>query len=337
MKYIEDEAFASVNVTIRTHETELITSGQLDRMLAADSFEEALMVLRESPYRYYLDEVLETGDYNQMFTEELAKTYDWLQRESPSVELVELLTLRYTYHNLKVLFKEHYMDEDYSYMYIPIGRYSIESLRRAVKRDASSVLSQDYLYSINEMNAYMRSFETLLAVDIILDREFLNHYGRLAKRIGNEKIQALTMKRIDYENISIAIRAIHHGRTVNFLEALLSDEGDLDKNFLVRMGNGTVEQATRDLQDTQYGDLIEEAIDPKTNEISTVKFDRLAANAYMKDMHSAKLNAFGPLPLIGFVYAKETEITNLRLALSAKQNNVDPEIVKERMRLDYEL
>ena len=46
---------------------------------------------------------------------------------------------------------------------------------------------------------------------------------------------------------------------------------------------------------------------------------------------------FHPLlmPLLGYVYAKETEVTNLRLLLVGKDNAINEDILRERVRQVY--
>lgn len=49
-----------------------------------------------------------------------------------------------------------------------------------------------------------------------------------------------------------------------------------------------------------------------------------------------RFNPLGPEPIIGFFLGKEAEIKNIRIILAAKQNNLPPEMISDRLRRLYE-
>lgn len=49
----------------------------------------------------------------------------------------------------------------------------------------------------------------------------------------------------------------------------------------------------------------------------------------------AKYKALTIEPLVAYVYAKETEIKNIRMILTGKINQVEPKNIKERLRDSY--
>lgn len=332
---MKDTAYGSSNVLIRVYENDLLNRGHYDRMLAADSFEDAVNVLRETPYRNDVDRIKEDKDYDSMFMNELHQMFEDLFKSVPNKELVELAGLRYAYHNLKVLFKEEYTEQDLSHLYIPIGRYEISELRQAVRTGESEELSVHYLDSIQEVQDEYEEYHNIQAVDIILDRRYFTHLRKLADDTGEEEVVDLVETQIDYKNLSTLFRAMKQKRTRNFLKTILSSSGSIPKEELVEIGGEGIEAAAQALRDGKYRPLIEASLDNETGELSPVKVDFETDNAYMKKMWEAKLQTFGPLPVLAFIYAKETEVKNLRLILSGKENGVSPEDIRERMRLNY--
>lgn len=332
---MKDTAYGSSNVLIRVYENDLLTRSHYDRMLAADSFEDAVNVLRETPYRNDVDRIKEDKDYDSMFMNELHETFDELFESVPNKELIELAGLRYAYHNLKVVFKEEYTDQDLSHLYIPIGRYPISELRQAIRTGDSEELPTHYLDSIQEVKEDYEEYQNIQAVDIILDRRYFTHLRKLADETGEEQVVELVETQIDYKNLSTLLRAMKQKRTRNFLTTILSSSGSIPKEELVELGGEDVEQATRVLREGKYRPIIEASLDNETGEISPVEIDFETDNAYMKKMYEAKLQSFGPLPVLAFIYAKETEVKNLRLILSGKENGVSTEDIRERMRLNY--
>jgi len=307
-------------------------------MLTSDSFEEAVNVLRETPYRNDVDRIKEDKNYDSMFMKELHQTYDAMLEIVPNKELIELVGLRYAYHNLKVLFKEEITEQDLDHLFIPIGRYPISELRQAVRTGGSEVLPEAYMDSIDEVKTDYDEYQNVQAVDIILDRRYFTHLRFLADETGETgefDIPALIERYIDYNNLSTLVRGMKQKRTRNFMLTVLSSSGSIPKEELLSLVNKDLNDVELFYKKTVYRQLIERSIDKETGELSTVKVDFETDNAYMEKMREARLQSFGPMPVIAYLYAKETEVMNLRLVLSGKENGLTADEIRERMRLNY--
>ncbi|SFB87181.1 V/A-type H+-transporting ATPase subunit C [Alkalibacterium subtropicum] len=332
---MEDTVYGSSNVLIRVYENNLLTRAHFERMLTADSFEEAVNVLRESPYRNDVDRIKEDKNYDSMFMNELHQTYNEMFDIVPNKELIELFSLRYAYHNLKVLFKEEITDQDLDHLFIPIGRYPIAELRQAVRTGESDVLPKAYMDSINEVKTDYEEYHNVQAVDIILDRRFFTHSRLLADETGEPGIPALIERYIDYNNLSTLVRGMKQNRTRNFMLTILSSSGSIPKEDLLELMEKDLNAVAQYFRKTDYRKLIDKAIDKETGELSTVNVDFETDNAYMEKMREARLESFGPMPVIAYLFAKETEVMNLRLILSGKENGLTADEIRERMRLNY--
>ena len=55
----------------------------------------------------------------------------------------------------------------------------------------------------------------------------------------------------------------------------------------------------------------------------------------MEYVKVAKYKALTIEPLVAYVYAKETEIKNIRIILTGKINQIEPQNIKERLRDSY--
>lgn len=332
-----DSEFGSVNVTVRVLENQLLKQATFERMLTAASFEGAVNILRETSYRDQVEKVLQTHQYDDMMREELLATYRRLFEISPEPRLVELATLKYTYQNIKVLMKELFSGQDLSALYFEIGRFDVTELRQAVNVGKSEVLPSAYLETIVQAKQAYSEFNNLHQVEILIDRYYFQHLKQLALEMADAEIVNIVDMQIDFSNISTLIRAKYQKRTPNFLRSILSDAGSLEIEQLIRIGTGDTRAFIQALAETRYKEMLNESLITAGIGISSIKFDYYADNAMMRKMQEAKLKAFGPLPMLAFIYAKETEARNLRLVLSAKENHMDEAETKGRMRLNYVL
>lgn len=325
-------AYGPLNVTIRSKENNLLSRNHLERMIGADTYDEAVNILRETAYRNDVDRIKEDKNYDEMFMNELQEAFDVAFTNAPDKDVIEIMALRYAYHNLKVMFKENFCDDNFEHLYINIGRYSTTELRKAVHTGQSDVLPELYLNSIQEVKEDLEEYNNAHAIDIILDRRYFMHLKALAEQTGEAVIVELVVKKIDHYNISTLIRAKRQKRTNNFLSAILSNAGTFDKDELIRRAESGVSDLMAYLKTTRYASQIDEIND---DEYASIKLDRVFDDAYMKKMREARLESFGPLPVLAFLNAKEIEVTNLRLILSGKENNLDSDSIRERMRLSY--
>lgn len=328
-------AFAGTNARVRVYESNLLRNDQFERMLQAPDFEEALNVLKDTPYRNDIEQLKESKDYDLMLVNELQRMYAELFSISPEPKLIELFSLRYSYHNLKVLLKEYFTANNFTAMLIPIGKNSISTLRQAVETSKSDDLGQEYLTSIREVKEDYEEYHNIQSIDIILDRRYFTHLKQLAIKIEDVKVLELIVLYIDLNNLSTLTRAISQKRSRNFLATILSDAGSMPIEELISLGSENLEEAGKKLAEGNYREIITASIRSDNQELSPVKIDLATDNAFMEKMKDAKLEVFGPMPLLAYIYAKENEVKNLRLVLVGKENKLPLEEVTERMRINY--
>lgn len=329
--------FVGTNVRIRVFENNLLKNDQFERMLQAPNFEEALSVLKDTPYRNDIEELNHTKNYDAFLVKELQRMYAELFAISPEPALIELFSLRYIYHNLKVLIKEQETGNDFKDLLIPIGRFSISTLKHAVETGKSDELGQFYLDSIKEVKTDYEEYHKIQSVDIILDRRYFTHLKEIAVQLNDQKIIEFVDYYIDLNNLSTLVRTIKQKRTRNFMTTVLSSAGSVSKEEWITLGaeSSDLEMVGKKMLDSKYKTIIQKSIDPKTKELSPVLIDLETDNAIMERMKDAKFDSFGPMPIISYIYAKENEVKNLRLVLAGKENNLPTEDIEERMRINY--
>ena len=327
--------FVGANTRIRVYESSLLRNDQYERMLQASNFEETVNVLKDTPYRNDVEELKETKNYDTLLMNELQSVYTDLFKISPNPKLIELFSLRYSYHNLKVLLKEMVTKKDFDTLLIDIGSVPTSVLRQAVETKSSSDLDNDYLISIQEATDAYEEYKDSQAVDIILDRRYFTHLRHLAESLDDAKILDLVTFYIDLNNLSTLTRAIRQKRTRNFLTTILSSSGTIPKEQLVQIGADNLVNAGKKLAETKYKNIILASINDETKELSPEKIDLETDNAFINRIKDAKLEVFGPLPVIAYLYAKENEVKNLRLILVGKENDLPVEAIRERMRMNY--
>ena len=65
------------------------------------------------------------------------------------------------------------------------------------------------------------------------------------------------------------------------------------------------------------------------------RFERLCDDALTHYLSQGRRAAFGEQPLIGYLYAKESELTAIRIILTGRLAGLDTETIRERLRESY--
>ena len=328
-----NQQYGSSNVLVRVYEKNLLSPEYFERLVRAKNTEDVDQILSETIYDEYISEMM-NGNIEEVLTDALRDAYEQIFKVSPNPQINEYISLRYTYHNIKINFKDVLMERDLSHLSIPISPISRRAIDYAVGSGESQRLPELYLESIIEARSAYEEYRDLYGIDVILDRRYLTHLRALAGEIGDDNLIAYTERVIDYQNIITLVRAMNQNRTRNFLNAVLSSSGSIPKEEIMNLAQQDFEAVARFYKRTHLGKIIEE-LDVTEDKLSTLDLEALIDREKMLQMHEGKRVATGPLPIIAYIHAKEVEIMNLRIIYYAKQSNMSIDEIRERMRINY--
>ena len=92
-------------VTVRVLEKKLLTKNKLDRMIDAETPEEVLKLLGDTEYSQNMSDIQNAQDYEVILKRETERVFNLVRELSNDTEIVDILSLKYDYHNLKVLYE----------------------------------------------------------------------------------------------------------------------------------------------------------------------------------------------------------------------------------------
>lgn len=327
-------SYHTVNPIIRLKENELLTKDQFDQLIQANSFKKIAEILTPTVYGKYLKENFQY-DFEQSLNQELVQTYEELIEIVPYPELVWLYTMRFTFHNLKIITKGEKIKENYDYLFIPDGFYTIEDLRSAIQTGESNILPKSLVQCIQEVREYFEESKILQGIDVIYDRYYYREQRRIAEQLHDEELLKEVVQSIDLLNITTTARCIIQKRTYAFMSTVVSSMGSLEKEELLAFAEQPLSAFIDYLKESKYGELLSSALTDQT--IDFAKVNILKDNYSTESLQIAQTQAFGPLPLIAFLNGKDVEVTNLRLIIVGKRSGFSEEAIRERMRALYGL
>lgn len=219
---------------------------------------------------------------------------------APEPAVVTLYTMRFTFHNLKILTKAERTGKDFDYLYLEDGRYSLNKVKSAIHTKNSSELEPALLEVIRDVFAYLEEGGLPQAIDILYDRAFLKQQRKLADELGYEELTKEVIAFIDLTNLSTMARGIVQHQNSNFLSTVISSAGSLSKKELLTYAEKSLVEFTAFVRTTNYGQLLEKIINKETNELNLLAFEKLKDDYLTSMYENGRTVAFGPLPLLAF-------------------------------------
>lgn len=327
--------FTQVIPRLRVLETRLLDKTKLDRMIDSNSAEDALKVLQETEYANVMSNVKRPEDYEEILSAELKRVYHEMYDMSPSKELIDLMGIRYDYHNLKVIIKGMFLKKDLSDMFISVGKADPSKLKLSIESGSLSDLSQTMRKAVEETIDDYNSKKDPQRIDIILDKFMFEDMISIAKGLNDAFAEKYVKATIDLTNIKTLLRVKKQNKGRDFLLSVIIEGGFIDKETLVVLLADATENITNKLSFTNYSEVLKGGVDAYVKSGSANLLEKLIDNYIMGIMKEAKMIPFGGEPLLAYIYAKETEIKVVRIIMVGKLNNITGEVIRERLRDIY--
>ncbi len=316
-------------------ETRLLDKAKVERMIEANSASEVLRILNETEYSNVSASVKRAEDYEEILTAELKRVYDLVYEISPIKDVVKIMSLKYDYHNAKVLLKEKVLGRDLSSMLIKLGNIDLVEVKRKIDSDNLKSLNGTLGKGIQEAMKVFEETKDPQKLDIIIDKYMYKELVELNKSLDYKFIDNLVKAMIDSTNIRTLLRIKKQNKGRDFAQEVIVDGGAIDSDKLISLLNESPENIMSKLQSTIYSDLIREGFEGYIATESASLLEKLSDNYIMELMKDSKLVTFGPEKLLSYIYAKETEIKVIRIIMVGKLNNIAEEVIRERLRDIY--
>ncbi|MDR5587693.1 MULTISPECIES: V-type ATP synthase subunit C [Clostridium] len=327
--------FSQVIPRLRVYETKLLDKSKIDRMIDSNSANEALKVLQETEYANVMTNVKRAEDYEIILSEELKRLFHLMYEISPMKSLVDLMSIKYDYQNIKVILKGIFLKKDLSYLLIHVGTIEASRLKYLVENNELRDLPKVMREAIEESKDKFENTKDPQILDIILDKYMFKQLVQIKNEIKDNFVNKYVEALIDSTNLKTLLRVKKQNKGREFFASVIIEGGSLDKDKLLGMLNDAVENISNKLSFTDYNDLIKSGIEYYTKTGSVSLLEKLVDNYIMDMMKDAKIIPFGVEPLVAYIYAKETEIKIIRIVMVGKLNNISAEVIRERLRDIY--
>ena len=311
--------------SIRSMENKLLTKQKLMQMADAKDAGEALRILCETDYGKTVIE--DVYDFEKMIQNHLEEEYQAVGKLIPSETFMDIFRFKNDYHNIKVLIKEEIAKVNGKKYLIKGGSIPLESLQKNFRDRNYVELPNIKAEAVQEAIEMYAKTKNARYIDTILDRACFQVMSDSAHKLGNEYVSRYVSKLADMTNLKTLLRVWRLKRTEEELEDSIVPGGELPADLIIRAFKNDIIQV---MKETSYGTLCETYMPQGFTAFEKACDDYLMG--YVKD---AKYKTLTPEPVAAYILAKETEAKCVRIIMTCKLQEIDPETIKERVREAY--
>lgn len=326
----KDTDYLALSAALHARQTQLLTRDRRDALIDAPSAADTLRLLAQSGYGEAA--AVDAAALEQLLTRARSALFDELSSAVPERRIVDVFRLKYDYHNAKVLLKARKSAQEAQHLLIGCGRYAPAVMEQAFARDDYRDLSPLLREAIGKAAEVLTQSADAQAADLILDRACYAEMCALAKESGSRFLSTYVALNIDAVNLRTTVRAARMGREREFLLSALLDGGTISPSRLAAAQSGTIAAL---IASGAFSEAGAPAAAAMAGEKSLTAFEKACDNAINSYLSAARRTPFGEEVVIGYLHAKEAELTAVRTIVSGKLAGLAPELIRERLRDTY--
>ncbi len=321
---------------LRAMSGRLLEESLIQRVLESDDLETAVKVLGETSYVQWLGEQKGTLDFDRVIENELVHGYDEVQKFVPDARLVQICRLPYDFHNVKVLLKSLILAKEGGErrfdLLTPLGNIDRDVLITAMETEEYRLLPFGLHRAVPEALALWEQTKDALVMEKSLDRALFEAMGNLARETNIEAAVQWVRGRIDAENIRNLLRLKRLDIDPSDVGSFLHAGGLISKEKLLSLLPEPVESWGRSLSFSEVGDAFSHVEDSSDLSTLVVRMERLLDEYIFSVLEESKFGAFEPGYVLSFLWKKEMEAKNLRIAMVSVANDTDRSMAKGLLR-----
>jgi len=333
---------------IRALEPLILDETDIERMVDAPDIKSAFKVLNDTDYGDNLLDV-QPAEYRDALRADFQELHDFLQRVTPEGRLFELILLDRDFVNLRLFFKAKYFNIDIekfvkeNVIYAPNHLkdfvfenhiHSPETMQAYLTEQKGQTLDQEIKDVIYQIDKKINDKTRPDQIDSWLTQKYFDLKQELAKEIGSGFIKKYIKMEIDCANILMWLRLKRLGKDQEEAKQKLIRRGNADYKRLITMYNEEP-RAIKFFINANFDQKVVEAFDKFCDDNNLFELEREMEDYKVRYSRLAKRYSYGPEVIFAYYLAKQNAITNIRIILTGKLNNLPTESIKQTLREVY--
>ncbi|MBU5670156.1 V-type ATP synthase subunit C [Peptoniphilus sp. MSJ-1] len=324
--------FIQSSARVRVLEKKLLSKEVFNRLAEAETLEDALRSLSDTVYNEYINKLESPTEYEKILTAEIERFYKEIYEISPSDLPVDLVTLKYFFHNLRVVLKEDVLNSDLSHLIMNIKDFDLKKYREGY---SDSTITHGYFGILDQAAKLYEEEKNPPIIDIYLDNKYLEELSIIANETDSDLFKGYVKDLIDFTNIRTLLRAKNQERDHDFLERIIIDGGNISVSTFLELFTIEINPDMKVFKKLNIYKYIREGLERYKKVGRVSDFERDLDNYFLDLIEDVKYMTYGPEVIFAYCLRKEMEIKNLRIIFVSKLNGLDSEFIRGKLRGNY--
>ncbi len=321
---MNDLDFAYSVAYIRTIENRLLTKTDIENLVSAKSFDDAMRILVD---KGFAAEQVSSQEFEKILSHQTETAWNEVTNALPEGANLELLMYKNDFHNLKVALKGvNGGVKDYEQYILKPTVLDFKLVLSAVINGDFSLLPKEFAVPLSEaFDVLSRTSDSQLA-DIIIDKAEMDYTYKKAVETGSDFLIGYVKLLNTLSDIKTAVRCARTEKTLDFAERAISDSSDISKQRLIRSVLSGEDAVIQEISEQGFSESAEAL------KISLAEFEKYSDMKITEYMKNAAYMAFGIEPIVAYINKKRSEVQSVRIILSGKAGGLSPDEIRLRLR-----
>lgn len=322
MILLKQTDYAYSSAYIRALENKLLSKTDIEALILASDFGTASRILRDKGYS---DKEITSQNLDDILNENLKKARAEAIWASPKDNILNIFLYKNDFHNLKAVLKSISSgNKNLKRFLLTPTTIDVEKITEAIANLDFSGLPEHIKEVAETAFDILNRLNDGALADSLIDKACMDYMLKEAQKTKNEFLIGLIRLENTMSDLKIAERSAKMMKDREFLENALSQKSDIDRDGLIL---AAVSDAVSEFLEKGGKKEASEALKSGLSE-----FEKFADNSINEYIEKAKLITFGVEPVIAYIHRKQQEAGIIRVILNAKQNGINEEEIRARLR-----
>lgn len=309
---------------IHTKENSMLSMQDMERLLAASSFDEAVSLLAEEGY-----DTADAKNTDEILRREHNKTNKLVSELITDMSALDIFFYKNDFHNLKAAVKSQMTADEGKCIFVSSGTVPKEIIASAVKNRELGKLPEFLKVPAQKALESLLKTNNGSLCDTIIDKAYFETLIKTGEASDNLTISRFAELSVALANIRIAARGSRLGKSQDFFKRSFVKCKTVSAESLAIAASKGISELEEYLVSTDYSNGAEALKN------SDAAFEKWCDDRIMAELCKEKYRNFTIAPIAVYILARETELKTVGLILTAKQNNLETSVIRERLRELY--
>ena len=319
--------FAFATAQVRALEDTFLGKALLVEMINAPNFEAALECLSGTDYGE-ISGIKTLPKIEAYLLEKRTEVRQLTAQQIGDFDELELIKARIDFANLRLALRRLVMEQPIGVDYSQDGYIPADKFEDVLEHE-NYIEFPLFLQEAVEM-AVLKYYQDkdICQIDYGIDIAAAQYSIKRAKERGNVFMLEFFRMQIDLDNIRTMARL--KNRNIDRFDSFLPC-GYVDKTKLTQGLDAGWDSMGALFIATPYYNIVEAGCDYFSKHNSFLRLEQLCDNYMLSFLRSTSQLTAGPEPAIAYMLRKENEIRNIRMILTGKKNNLDSQMLLDRL------